>query len=118
MWQLLSADNLCKQFGPRSGQTKRQASSGSKLFDTLMVFLEDCFEKLIKKIHRQQKSMQNYPACKEFKVFFCKNINDNFLFSHENACCGYSLEVPPLTSTKMSFHGEMRKKIDVGTPFI
>ena len=30
---LLSADNLCKQFGPRSGPIKCQALSGSKLFD-------------------------------------------------------------------------------------
>ena len=32
------ADNLCKQFWPRSGLTTRQAQSGSKLFNTLMVF--------------------------------------------------------------------------------
>ena len=31
---VLSADNLFKQFGPRSGPTKHQALSGSKLFDT------------------------------------------------------------------------------------
>ena len=31
---VLSADNLCKQFGPRSVPTKRLAGSGSKLFDT------------------------------------------------------------------------------------
>ena len=32
-----SADNFCKQFGPRSDQIL--SVSGSKLFDTLMVFL-------------------------------------------------------------------------------
>ena len=32
-----SADNLCKQFGPRSG---------SKLFDTLIVFLKEFFLKV------------------------------------------------------------------------
>ena len=32
---VLSADNLCKQFGLRSGPTKCLAWSGSKLFDTL-----------------------------------------------------------------------------------
>ena len=41
-----SADNLCKQFGPRSGATKCRAWSGSKLFDTLMVFLKEFFEKV------------------------------------------------------------------------
>ena len=69
MWQLLSfADNLCKHFGSRSGPTKSRAWSGSKLFDTLMVFLKDFSKKLKKKkIHRWQKSMENYPTCKEVK---------------------------------------------------
>ena len=43
----------------------------SKLFDTLMVFLKDFFKKkliLKKRIHRRQKSMQNYPACKELWI--------------------------------------------------
>ena len=44
---VLSSDDLCKQFGSRSGlmirQTNRRAGSGSKLFDTLMVFLKDFF---------------------------------------------------------------------------
>ena len=40
-----SADNLCKQFGPRSGLTNCQAWSGSKLFDILMLFLKEFFEK-------------------------------------------------------------------------
>ena len=38
------ADNFCKQFGPRSGPTKRRAWSRSKLFDTLMVFLKEFFD--------------------------------------------------------------------------
>ena len=42
---LLSTDNLCKQFGSRSGQTERRSWSGSKPFDTLLVFLKDFFEK-------------------------------------------------------------------------
>ena len=33
----LNADNLCKQFGPRSG---------SKLFDTLVVFLKEFSKKV------------------------------------------------------------------------
>ena len=35
-----SVDNLCKQFGPRSGPW-----SGSKMFDTHIVFLKEFFEK-------------------------------------------------------------------------
>ena len=41
------ADNFCKIFGPRSGPTKCRAWSGSKLFDTLFVFLKNCLKKLI-----------------------------------------------------------------------
>ena len=50
-----AADNLCKQFGPRS-----------KLFDTLMVFTKEFFvKKLIKKkICGQQKGLENYPVGK------------------------------------------------------
>ena len=40
-----SADNLCKQFGPRSGSTKRQAWSESKLLDTLPIFTKEFFRK-------------------------------------------------------------------------
>ena len=36
-----SADNLCKQFGPRSGPTKCRAWSGSKLFDTLNMIIPE-----------------------------------------------------------------------------
>ena len=38
-----SADNICKQFVPRSGPTNCRACSGSKLFDTLM---KEFFEKV------------------------------------------------------------------------
>ena len=44
---LLSADNLCKQFG-------------SKLFDTLMAFQKEFFDNVFEKISRRQKIMQNY----------------------------------------------------------
>ena len=40
------ADNFCKQFGPRSGPTKFRARSGFKLFDTLIIFLREAFEKV------------------------------------------------------------------------
>ena len=42
-----SADNLCKQFGPRSGLTKCRVWSGSKLCDTLMVSLIEFLRKLL-----------------------------------------------------------------------
>ena len=42
-----SAANFCKQFGTRSGRTKCQAWLGSKLFDTLMVFPKEFFEKKV-----------------------------------------------------------------------
>ena len=56
--QLLSlADNLWKRFGSRSGPTGCRSWSGSKLFDTLIVFLKELLEKVNfeKKISRQQK---------------------------------------------------------------
>ena len=59
-----SADNLCKQFGPRPGLTKCQAWPGSKLFDTLMVFMKEFFEKVeFGKISRRQKKHAVYFAC-------------------------------------------------------
>ena len=64
-----SADNFCKQLGPRSGPIKPWARSGSKLFDTLMVFLKEIFKKklILKRISRRQKSMQNLPGGKKFR---------------------------------------------------
>ena len=60
-----SADSLCKQFWPRSDLTKHQAWSGSKLFDTLIIFLKeffenDSFEK--KSADNKKKNMQCFPA--------------------------------------------------------
>ena len=42
---MLSAVDLCNQFAPWSGPTERQAWSGSKMFDKLMLFLKEYFEK-------------------------------------------------------------------------
>ena len=48
---LSSADNFCKQFGPRSG---------SKLFDTPMVFLKEFFKKVdFEKKHQTTKKHVN-----------------------------------------------------------
>ena len=41
---LLVANNLCNQFGPRSGSTKHRSWSVSKQFDSLIVFLKTNFE--------------------------------------------------------------------------
>ena len=61
-----SADNFCKQFGPRSGPTKCRALSGSKLFDTLMVFLKEFFKKVdFEKYQQTKKKMKNFPGDKE-----------------------------------------------------
>ena len=58
-----SADNLCKQFGPRSGPTICRAWTESKLFNTLIVLLKVYFEK----ISRRQKNMKNFPGGKEVR---------------------------------------------------
>ena len=51
-----SADNLGKQFGLRSGPT----NPGSKLFDILMVFLKEFFQK----VNFEKKSADNKKAWK------------------------------------------------------
>ena len=44
---LMSADNLCKQFGPRSGPTEcRPDLNPNRLTLSLIVFLKDFFEKV------------------------------------------------------------------------
>ena len=71
-----SADNFCKQIGPRSGPLKRWYWSESKLFDTQMVFLKEFFEKLIlKKISRRQKGMNNFPGGQRVKNFMGTNCH-------------------------------------------
>ena len=62
---MLSADNLCKQFGPRSG---------SKLFDTLMVFLKEFLKKLILKKNQQTTKKHKKSPSRQFK-------NKSILFS-------------------------------------
>ena len=50
---VLSADNLCKQFKPRSGLIECQTWSGSRLFDNLIISLK--IKRFLKKIIRWQK---------------------------------------------------------------
>ena len=79
-WRLLSsADNVCKQFEPRSGPTK------SKLFDTLMVFLKDCFEKVNFKtkstVDQKKKKKEKCEITQHAKSYFFY-----FLFIHFFLC--------------------------------
>ena len=64
-----SADNLCKQFAPRSGPTEVGLDLDPNCLDTLVVFLKEFFEKVNyeKKFADDNKSMKNYPACKLLK---------------------------------------------------
>ena len=55
-----SADDFCKQLGPRSGPTERRSWPGSKQFDTLMVFLK----KFSKKNDFEKKSNYDKKKCK------------------------------------------------------
>ena len=66
---LSSANNLCKQFGPRSG---------SILFDTLMVFMKEFFKKVdFEKNHKKTKKHEKLPSkqrVNRFKINNCPNI--------------------------------------------
>ena len=80
--QLVSCDdNLCKQFGPRSGLTWCRAWSGSELFDSLMVFLKEFFEKVDFEKNQQttKKKKKNYPACKELPRRLISKLSSRFL---------------------------------------
>ena len=69
--QVSSADNLCKQFGSRSGLTKCWAWSGSKLTRHSDGIPENLSKMLIlKKISRRHKSKQNYPGGKELSHIY------------------------------------------------
>ena len=59
------ADNFCKQFGTKSDPTKCRAWSGPKLFDILMVFLKEFFQKVDfgeKKNHQTTKKFEKLPS--------------------------------------------------------
>ena len=67
---LSSANNLCKQIGPRSGPTKCRAWSGSNLFDTQMVFLKEFLEKVnFEKNQQTTKKHEQFPRGQRVKVF-------------------------------------------------
>ena len=92
-----SADNLCKQFGPRSGPTECRSRSGPKQLDTLMVFLKVFFEKVNFEISEQTtdfKRMKNYPACKELRA-----TSQESSFTCTPDSCFYMLRRKSLVST-------------------
>ena len=85
------ADNLCKQFGPRSGPTKCQAWSGSKLFDILRVFLKDVFEKCNWwKNNSEKTNMQHFSAGKDLKgcIFISVYLIELYVLQ-ENLICHF-----------------------------
>ena len=59
---LSSADNFCKLFGSRSGLTKYQTRSGSKLFDTCKKISK---KMKLKENQQTTKKHENYPMGKE-----------------------------------------------------
>ena len=66
---VLSPDKLCKQFRSRSGPTKHQILSASKLFATLMVILKEFFEKVyFEKIQQTTKNFEKFPS-RTFEIF-------------------------------------------------
>ena len=66
-----SADNLCKQFGLRSGPTKCRVWSGSNCLTRWLYSWNNILKKNdFGKISRRQKSMQNYPVGKELKHIY------------------------------------------------
>ena len=66
-----SADNLCKQYGPRSGPKKFDPDLDPNFWHSDSVPESIFFEYLIlKKVSRRQQQLhiKNYPACKELNT--------------------------------------------------
>ena len=84
---VVSTDNICKQFGPRSGpkfcRTKGPALCGSKLFDILMVFLKEHLKKLIlKKKSADDKKHAKLHSRQRVKVhIFHRNVINYVIIS-------------------------------------
>ena len=55
---------ICKQVVPRSGPTECQARSGSKLFETRIVFLKEFFEK----VKFEKRSAEDPEVKKNMKI--------------------------------------------------
>ena len=101
---MLSADNLCKQFGPRSGPTKCRAWSGSKLFNNLMVFLKEFFKKVdFEKNLQTTKKHPKLPSRQRAKLLFTVNILkfDKLIYLHSHIKCCFCYRL--LTFFKINF---------------
>ena len=74
---LSSANNLCKQIGPRPGPTKHQAWSVSDLFDAQMVLRKEFFEKAVYEKNQQTtKKHEKHPKGKmlnNLKIYVLSN---------------------------------------------
>ena len=81
-----SADNFCKQFGPRPGLTKCRAWSGSNLFDTQMVFLKQFWKKrwFWEKNQQTTKKHEKYPmgGAKSSVIIKEHNISDGLVWTY------------------------------------
>ena len=79
---LSSADNLCKLFGPISRPTKSRSWYGSKWFDTLIVFQEEFFKKLILKRSQQTKTIAwnitHHSNSKNIKLYLVETSFNTF----------------------------------------
>ena len=89
-----SADNLSKQFGPRSGPTKRRTWSGSKLFDLLIIFLIEYFEKVdFEKNQQTTKKDAKFPSMQRvnstFTDIYEKHIKANKSLSVVDSSISY-----------------------------
>ena len=69
---LSSADILYKQIAPRSAGTECQFLSGSKTYDTLMVFLKDFFKEFRRRQYKHAKS----PSMQTIKIYAAYTISE------------------------------------------
>ena len=78
-----SADNLNKYFGIRSGPTECPSWSGSKPFDTLILFLQDFFEKFnFVKVSRQHQKREKLPSMQKVNPSSANHNKSRLLFSY------------------------------------
>ena len=98
---LSSADNLCKQFGTRSGPTNCRAWSGSKLFDTVGILKRIFWRSKFWKNLQTTKYHENYPACKELRLFL-KQQGDWSI----HQCCWFWNQIVILCP-RFESHGEL-----------
>ena len=99
---------FCKQFGPKSGPTKRQALSGSKPFEILELFLKKnnthLLKGLILKESADGKNMRNFPACIN-QLKKCRLMSSAAIFHTNNKLmfvCLVWLLTPQSTAMVMS----------------